>query len=274
MIVAPAAVVDASNWSACPTSATRSTWQAFRSFAIPDDRNAYVLYRQAADRFKPVNLAMPASLVDSMTRWSKTDPEFRRWVEENREAMALFRRGTERPDALVLDCRRRSGDSQVMSALTSFFMLALLEASRLEEQGDMAGAWGWYRAALRATYHMGLRGRADARLSAHCWHGQLASDWRTWAADRRTTPALIRQALDEAVACGALAPSESYTLKAEYLLVEPLLNGPDSAGRQDADRQAQRQSSGGCRTDGHGSGPGDLPMPGDSGVGSRSGAGG
>ena len=55
----------------------------------------------------------------------------------------------------------------------------------------------------------------------------------SWAADRRTTPALIRQALDEAVASGALAPSESYTLKAAYLLVEPLLNGPDSAGRQE-----------------------------------------
>ena len=72
---------------------------AFRSLAIPDDRNAYVLYRQAADRLKPVNLAMPASLVNSMTLWSKTDPEFRRWVEENREAMELYRRGTERPDA-------------------------------------------------------------------------------------------------------------------------------------------------------------------------------
>ena len=27
--------------------------QAFRSFTIPEDRNAFVLYRQAADRLKP-----------------------------------------------------------------------------------------------------------------------------------------------------------------------------------------------------------------------------
>ena len=135
---------------------------AFRSLAIPDDRNAYVLYRQAADRLKPVNLAMPASLVNSMTLWSKTDPEFRRWVEENREAMELYRRGTERPDALVLTAPDDRATHKVMSALTSFFMLSLLEASRLEEQGDMAGAWGWYRAALRATCLMGLRGRRRA----------------------------------------------------------------------------------------------------------------
>ena len=53
----------------------------------------------------------------------------------------------------------------MIEALWSFHELALLEASRLEEQGDMAGAWGWYRAALRATYHMGLRGTRRARIS-------------------------------------------------------------------------------------------------------------
>ena len=54
-----------------------------------------------------------AQAAGSQVKWSplnpyqdtprpKAYPEVRRWVEENREAMALFRRGTERPDALDL----------------------------------------------------------------------------------------------------------------------------------------------------------------------------
>ena len=96
----------------------------------------------------------------------------------------------------------------------------------------MAGAWGWYRAALRATYHMGMRGSAFARMIAQRWHAELADRLTTWAADPRTTPALLRQALDDVVACGALTPSESYTLKAEYLDVEQMLDSPHSPGRE------------------------------------------
>ena len=45
-----------------------------------------------------------------------------------------------------------------------------------------------------------------------------------WAADPRTTPALLRRALDDVVACGAFTPSESYMLKAEYPSVDRTLD--------------------------------------------------
>ena len=53
----------------------------------------------------------------------------------------------------------------------------------------------------------------------------------TWAADPRTTPAMVRQALDDVIACESLAASESYALKAEYLLLIGMLDqrkGPAS----------------------------------------------
>ena len=53
-------------------------------------------------------------------------------------------------------------------------------------------------------------------MIAQRWHTELDGRLTTWAADPRTTPAMLRQALDDAVACGAFTPSESYTLKAEY----------------------------------------------------------
>ena len=122
---------------------------------IPDDRNAFVLYRQAADRLKPLITSSKAQeqAINLQAPWSQADPAVHRWVEGNREAMAPFRQGTERPDALDPDPTGVGLDPhfrKASQALRSFHELALLEASRLEERGDMAGAWGWYRAALRS----------------------------------------------------------------------------------------------------------------------------
>ena len=71
---------------------------AFRAFTIPDDRNAFVLYREAADRLKPwdPHRKVAGNRVDLKTSWSKAIPELRKWLEENREAMELYRHGTER----------------------------------------------------------------------------------------------------------------------------------------------------------------------------------
>jgi hypothetical protein len=112
-----------------------------------------------------------------------------------------------------------------------FQQMALLEASRREEHGDMAGAWEIYRAALRTTYHIRQHATLVRRLSAQAWHTEVRDRVTSWAANARTTPALIRRALDDVIACEALAPSESYTLKSEYLNVEDLLDSPGNPGR-------------------------------------------
>ena len=192
--------------------------EAFRSFTIPDDRNAFVLYRQAADRLKPLITSSKAQeqAINLHAPWSQADPAVHRWVEDNREPMALFRRGTERPDALDPDLSSGSESSKMAQALRSFHELALLEASRLEERGDMEGAWGWYRTALRASYHFGLRATGTHRSVSLNWRGELLTRLTDWSSDQRTTPAMVRRALDDVVACSALDPSDSYTLRVEY----------------------------------------------------------
>ena len=72
---------------------------AFRAFTIPDDRNAYREYGQAAallKAWKP-SLTMRPQQVEVFTPWSKVAVEVRQWADVNRDALALFRRGTERP---------------------------------------------------------------------------------------------------------------------------------------------------------------------------------
>ena len=204
--------------------------EAFRSFTIPDDRNAYVFYRQAAASLKPSVRSEDFS-TGRVGPVPKDDVEARRWVEENRQAMALYRRGTERPDALDL-APPFSGESfGLLRDLQSFHALAELEAGRLEKEGDMAGAWGWYRAALRATYHIGLHGTITARSIAHRWHAEIEGRLASWASDPRTTPANLRQALDDVVALGSLTPSESYTIKVEYPQLQSMLDSPQNPGR-------------------------------------------
>jgi hypothetical protein len=207
--------------------------QEFQSLRIPDDRNAYILYRQAAAALKPLKSSLkPAEIPSGQPGpHPKDNQEARRWVEENREAMELYRQGTERPDALDLVMPNTPHSWEVIEKMRSFHVLALIEMSRLEQQGDMAGAWGWYRAALRATHHICLRGSTVARMNAHRWQRELLERATFWAADRRTTPALLRRALDDVLACEAFTPSESYTIKAEYPRLDRALDGSFRSGR-------------------------------------------
>ena len=230
----------------------------FRRFTIPDDRNAFILYRQAADRFKPAEDFFQSSRnkVNVLARWSKADPRVRRWAEENREALEIYRKGAERPKALDLipspdpdsaTKRVEVGELIWMAgpkspsvseylmrrwALSSIRTLSLLEASRLEEQGDMAGAWGWYRAGLRVARHLVMHGTVSRRMEAQRWRRTLQERISGWAADPRTTPALLRRALDDAIDCESLPISESFTLKAEYLNLDALVAEPNGPGRE------------------------------------------
>src|SRR5262249_54442799 len=149
----------------------------------------------------------PEEKIDLLEPWSNADARMRRWAEQNREALALYRQGTERPDAFDLVPLTSPGPDKVRQTLRGFHLLALLEASRLEEQGEMAEAWAWYRSALRATHHMGLRSIEYQRFIADRWRGELNGRLTTWSADPRTTAAIVHQALDDVVACGALVPS-------------------------------------------------------------------
>ena len=204
--------------------------KAFRAFTIPDDRNAFVFYRQAAAVLKPMKQTGVPMAYDPFVRWSKAVSKVQEWVAENRGALALYRQGSERPDALDADIGSNRETWTTFHALLSFRQLALLEGSRLEEQGDMAGSWGWYRAMLRTFHHMGMHGPAIRRLVAQEWHKELLDRLTTWAADPRTTPALLRQALEDVVACERLAPSETDTLKGEYLAMDRALDDPNGPG--------------------------------------------
>src|SRR5262249_46949999 len=134
--------------------------RAFAAFDVPKDQNAYTLYRRAHDRLKVPRLVETAARKAGYD-WTRAGPAVRDWLEMNRAGLGLWREGTERREALYIraeDFTIRTGLDVDQDQRSAFAALAMLEASRLARSGDVAGAWGWYRAALRASRHCGAHG--------------------------------------------------------------------------------------------------------------------
>jgi hypothetical protein len=86
----------------------------------------------------------------------------------------------------------------------------------------MAGAWAWFRSYLRTIHLAGRSGPLYRRHQAQAWHKMLLDRLTGWSADRRTTPALLRQALGDVIACESIVPSDARALKSQYFLVASL----------------------------------------------------
>jgi hypothetical protein len=197
--------------------------EAFRSFKVPDERNAFVLYRRAAGLLRPSARSTQQSPGDELTpltfwgsqlpAWSEASPYLRRLVEDNRAALAVYREAAERPDSGPVPSLDYF---EILLALPRLHVLALLEASRLEDRSEMAEAWDWYRADLRTIRHEGKYGAFSERQITQLRLDRLRKRLTGWAADRRTNPAMLRRALDDVLACESISPSDSDSLRAEY----------------------------------------------------------
>jgi hypothetical protein len=186
---------------------------AFRAFRIPDDRNAFTFLRRADERLTPC----PSNPVVS---WSQADPKLRQWVEANRQALDLFQQGAEQSDAA-----HPAGDPMVVG--TRLTGLALLEGSKRQESGDMAGAWDCYRAVIRMTTHIRRRGSLHQRYNSNGPNGWLQQRLATWAADPRTTIPQLHRALEEVLKSEPRPEWDAFALKFGYLemmsaLVQPI----------------------------------------------------
>jgi hypothetical protein len=188
---------------------------AFETIRLPMDQDAMVLFRDAEKRLT----RMPH--INNSVRalgpvWSKAEPELRDWAMANRHVLEMFRQASDRPDAIMhstFDDASRYRDI----IRWEFAWLALLEGSRLEEQGDMAGAWTWYRVVFRMKVHVMRRGSAFNRYVADQNCKVLRTRIASWAADRRTTAPMLRQALDDVKAGKPTPEGDAYSLKVDYL---------------------------------------------------------
>jgi hypothetical protein len=191
---------------------------ALHAFSIPDDQNAFTFFRRANEKRGHWPLSPGDEASAATVAWSEADPKVRAWVEASRPALELFLQGAECPDGIS---RRPDGpySGRFSDDLGPRYLilLALLEGGRRAEDGDMAGAWDCYRAALRATVHSARRGAIAERFFAGGHHAWLRNRLETWAADPRTTIPQLRTALEEAVKTRPRPEWHAFSLRMEYL---------------------------------------------------------
>jgi hypothetical protein len=199
--------------------------------------DAVPLYEKAGDRLRPcyaktvhgtlpwkdgglIFQESPISDGAFARGWAKAEPEVRAWAQANRDVSEIWIQATQLPQA----CLPRDGDvgawpnSLRGHVYYNLFMLSLMEAARLEEAGDWAGAWRWYRASLRSIRQIG--NLHPFRMRFHLertYHPLVTRRLDRWAADPRADAELLRRALDDTLAVDALPESDKLALKAEYL---------------------------------------------------------
>jgi hypothetical protein len=195
---------------------------AFSAVQVRDEDNAYVLYRQAAEKYRHRESAFPAD-------WKTATEADKQWLEENREALDLWRRGTERPDALFFKPAELTFDTnvEVPQNVRSLARLSVLESWRLESLGDYRGSWAWHRAALRASQHLGRHGMLIERLIGVNLHTHAATQITAWAKQPQVDAVMLRQALADVQAAGEMASPPSEWIKSEYLTFMHSMERPD-----------------------------------------------
>ena len=181
---------------------------------IPDDSNAFVLYRKAFSLLREP----PAH---SNGVWASASREERQWLLENREALGLWKLGTTRPDALYIPSAKQNLTTglPVVQGLRYFSLLASLEGSRLEAEGDIDAARDWYVAILRSSRHCARGGPGIQRLVS-CAIGKLAMAQISGLVGRSEVDAgSLRRLLEAVIEADAMTPPASDAIKAEYLMM-------------------------------------------------------
>ena len=190
---------------------------------IPDETNAFVFYKKAAE------ILPQEPDINANYDWKTAVLEQRNWIEKSREALAIWRKGTERPDAANIDPSTFSFETsfKVNQRLRSFGRMALVEGSRLEDEGDLGGALDLYLALLRSSRHCGQRGVFIERLIGMAMHRWVSTRLIRWSADPRVDAKMLRRALDAAIAAGSATPPPSHALKMEYLGLIHSMENPE-----------------------------------------------
>jgi hypothetical protein len=198
--------------------------KAFGTVDLPDDLNAFNYYRQAAAKFRD-----DPSLGGPYFSWAQASPRDREWLYANSEAMELWYVGTTMDRAVYIQPKDLRIDSplDVVQSLRRMSRLAHLVGLRMEAQGDLDEAWGWYRAGLRCSRHCGKNGGFIDRLIGLTMYSQMEKPVRAWADHPNQSPSSLRRALDEVLAINAMTPSFAENLRSEYFAFSAFLDRPD-----------------------------------------------
>lgn len=208
---------------------------------VPQSENAFVVYEQAVARlrYSAQQQLLSTRKAFNVVDWSDASAEMRAWAADNQEAIALFLTGADRTRAVPGNGSGAPGGQPLRThyGLDQIARLVLLEGSRLEQAGDMEGAWKHYRAVARASRHVQAYGGVYERwLGQQLWQrawGSIGS----WAGRPGMTAPLLRRALADLFQVAKLTPPTSHLLRHEYVRLRGEMRQPQMQARWSIDQR-------------------------------------
>jgi hypothetical protein len=199
--------------------------EAFGTVEIPDEENAFVEYRAASKLL--VGISWTSARIDELVKALEeglpaASPDIRKWVLGNRPAMELWRKGTEKPDALY----HQPKDVNVFTELNfsqnlrELAQLAVIEGLWLEEAGELQEAWKWYRAMYRNSRHSGRYGTLIQRLLGASIQLMASNSIERWSRNPRVTSEHLKQAIQQLKSDYRMTAPSSDAYKVEYLTLQ------------------------------------------------------
>lgn len=206
---------------------------AFVKDAIPLEENAFTDYRRAFEIYRQVNPDPSGAALADFERvfqdgWNAADEATRAWLEANRAALVVWKRGTEKERAL----HRMPGspDNSTLADMIveqrAFLRLARLEQMRCQHEGNFDDAWEMIRAAYRSGGHASSRGVAIEAMIGIALHLTATVGMAHWAEQPSVTSDQLQSAMKQVRSDFALYDAESSALKAEYLYLRSAIRQP------------------------------------------------
>ncbi len=189
---------------------------------VPDDQNAFVEYRQAADLL--VALSSTATIdLDEVQKgeWDAAPEVVRRWVDDNRRVLELWKLGSAKADAQYIRAGEANWDTlmPVIEQLRTVARLVALDAMRLRAEGHPDQAWDLLCSGMQTGNHVGRRGIVIERLVGMSISVTMGQEIVKWARNPAVSVALLERARVELDDIWRQRPLTSSTLQHEYFYV-------------------------------------------------------
>ncbi len=206
--------------------------EKYGTVEIEPKDNAYEFYKQASALLIGEESLDPDEYGKALDEgWPAASQDVRKWVADNQPAIALWREGTAKPDALDHQPKDSRVDLllPVVQNLRAFARLAVLEGSRLEAEGQPQEAWDVDRAMFRSSRHCGRHGTMIERLVGIAIHAIAIESIQKWAANPDVDSAMLRQALEQVTSDYEMTALTSTAFRSEYFMAMSVLDDPNLA---------------------------------------------
>jgi hypothetical protein len=205
---------------------------AFTSFTLPDEQNAFIFYRRALEQYVDEDTVSTSGgplkhqdFSDSLEAaekrgWEHAIPWVRRWVALNAPALKEFERGAELADCLEFPLAEASTANELCiewGQLRACSRAELLKGMRLTAERRPAEAWNCYRSLLRASRHLARHAGSIGTLFGTAVADEAVLGGVHWSAQQSVGAQELRKAIRDVRAIEEMRTPASDAIKLEYV---------------------------------------------------------